>query len=81
MLLIATLVVRSQRRRVLHGEAGMIGAVGEARGRIDPEGSVLVRGEYWTAESDEAVEPGEHVEVVGVQGLRLRVRRTAKKMR
>ena len=45
------------------------------RGRLAPEGTVLVRGEYWTAESDETVNDGERVQVTGVDGLRLRVRR------
>ena len=39
--------------------------VGVARQRLDPRGTVLVRGEYWTATSEEPVEPGEPVEVVG----------------
>jgi len=36
---------------------------------------VVVRGEYWTAESDEIVDAGERVEVTAMDGLRLRVRR------
>jgi membrane-bound serine protease (ClpP class) len=48
-----------------------------ARERLAPSGTVLVRGEYWTAESDVPVEPGERVEVTGVDGLVLRVRRAA----
>ncbi|HZP43453.1 MAG TPA: nodulation protein NfeD [Candidatus Binatia bacterium] len=74
MLLIAFLVFRSQRRRVLLGAEGMIGTVGVARQPLRPAGTVLVHGEYWTAESDEAVNAGEKVEVTGVEGLRLRVR-------
>jgi membrane-bound serine protease (ClpP class) len=75
MLVVATLVARSQRARVSQGREGMLGAVGVARGRLDPAGLVVVRGEYWTAESDEIVNAGERVEVTGVDGLRLRVRR------
>jgi len=37
-------------------------------------GTVVVHGEYWAAEADEAVEPGASIEVTGVDGLRLRVR-------
>jgi membrane-bound serine protease (ClpP class) len=57
------------------GVEGMIGAVGMARDRLAPEGTVLVHGEYWTAETDEAIDAGTPVEVTGVEGLRLRVRR------
>ncbi len=75
MLVVATLVARSQRARASLGAEGMVGAVGVARGRLAPVGPVLLRGEYWTAESDEIVDAGERVEVTAVDGLRLRVRR------
>jgi membrane-bound serine protease (ClpP class) len=76
MLVIATLVARSQWRRPAMGAEGMIGAVGVVKRRLAPEGTVLVHGEYWTAESGgEAVDEGERVQVTAVDGLRLRVRR------
>jgi membrane-bound serine protease (ClpP class) len=75
-LVIGTLVYRSQRRRVTGGREGMLGAVGVARQRLDPQGVVLVRGEYWTAISDVPAEAGESVEVVAIDGLTLRVRPT-----
>jgi len=75
MLVVATLVARSQRARPSQGAEGMVGAIGVARGRLAPAGPVLIRGEYWVAESDEVVDAGERVEVTAVDGLRLRVRR------
>jgi membrane-bound serine protease (ClpP class) len=77
MLGLAVLVYRSQSARPTHGTGGMVGERGVARERLAPSGTVLVRGEYWTAESDVPVEPGERVEVTGVDGLVLRVRRAA----
>jgi membrane-bound serine protease (ClpP class) len=74
ILVVGTLVFRSQRARAAGGAEGMVGAVGVARGRLSPVGTVLVRGEYWSAESEQAVDDGEQVEVTGVMGLRLRVR-------
>jgi membrane-bound serine protease (ClpP class) len=76
-LVVGTLVMRSQRRRPGGGREGMLGSVGLARERLDPDGMVLVRGEYWTATSETPVDRGESVEVVGIDGLRLRVRPTA----
>ncbi len=76
-LVVGTLVWRSQRRRPTGGREGMLGTVGVARQRLDPQGTVLVRGEYWTATSDETVQPGESVEITGIEGLRLRVRPVA----
>jgi membrane-bound serine protease (ClpP class) len=75
MLVVGALVLRAQRAPAALGIEGMVGAVGVARGRLAPAGPVLVHGEYWTAESDEVVDAGEPVEVTGVDGLRLRVRR------
>ena len=53
----------------------MLGRRGVAKGPLHPSGTVLVRGEYWTAESDEEIEAGERVEVTSIDGLKLRVRR------
>jgi membrane-bound serine protease (ClpP class) len=75
-LVVGTLVWRSQRRRPTGGREGMLGKIGVARQRLDPDGTVLVRGEYWSATSDEPVQQGESVEITGIEGLRLRVRPT-----
>jgi membrane-bound serine protease (ClpP class) len=72
------LVIRTQRRRSSVGAEGMIGERGEVR-RVRTTGKVkvFVRGEYWDGDSDEALEVGDVVEVAAVNGLRLRVRRSA----
>jgi membrane-bound serine protease (ClpP class) len=70
-------VGRSLGRRQTAGVGEMLGMRGRAESALNPEGRVYVRGEYWTARSDEPVAAGERVEVVGVEGLRLRVRRAA----
>jgi len=75
MLVLATLIVRAQRARVAYGPEAMVGQVGIAKNRLAGEGTVLVRGEYWTADSEEEVEAGERVQVTAVDGLRLHVRR------
>lgn len=75
MLGLATLVARTQWRRPLTGAEGLIGEVGVVKRRLAPAGTVLVHGEYWSAESDEVVDEGDRVEVTQVDGLRLRVRR------
>jgi membrane-bound serine protease (ClpP class) len=75
LVLVATLVVRGQRRPVAVGAEAMVGEIGRAQERLAPSGTVVVHGEYWTADSDEPVDAGERVRVTAVQGLRLRVRR------
>jgi membrane-bound serine protease (ClpP class) len=68
---------RTLRRPQTAGVAELIGLVGRTATPLAPEGRVFVRGEYWTARSDERIEPDEAVEITAVEGLKLRVRRAA----
>lgn len=70
-------VGRSMRRRSVAGVGEMLGMIGRAQSALAPEGNVFVRGENWSARADEPIRAGERVEVVAVEGLRLRVRRAA----
>lgn len=68
--------LRAQRPRPVTGKEGLLGREGIAKTCLDPEGSVLVAGERWRAVTEDGpVEPGERVEVLQVDGFRLRVRR------
>jgi len=53
----------------------MVGLVGRSTTALAPEGTVFVRGEYWTALADEEISAGDPIEVIAVAGMRLRVRR------
>jgi membrane-bound serine protease (ClpP class) len=66
-------IVQVRRRPVAVGAQTMVGARGVVRG----EAHVAVRGELWHARSEdgEPLEPGEEVEVLGLEGLALVVRR------
>ncbi|MDQ7006859.1 MAG: nodulation protein NfeD [Acidobacteriota bacterium] len=66
-------VIAAQRSPVDTGREGMLGLVGEARTELAPQGTVWVRGEYWTARSGRPVAVGGKVRVTGVEGLTLRV--------
>jgi membrane-bound serine protease (ClpP class) len=77
MLFVGTLAVRTWRQRPTSGQEGLIGEVGEVRVRLAPRGKVWLHGEYWNAESDEELEVGQKVRVVGVNHLMLRVRKAA----
>ena len=68
-----TIALRARRSKVVTGLQGMIGAVGEARTDIDPEGKVFVQGELWNAHARSRVGLGEHVVVRKVEGLDLEV--------
>ena len=77
-ILAITLAVRAQFRKAVTGEEGMIGRTGEARSRIAPSGKVFIFGEYWDAESNEVIEEGEKVRVVGLEGMKIKVSREVK---
>ena len=68
------MVVRAHRRQVTTGAEGLVHEVGVARTELAPAGRVFVHGEIWRALSEAPVSPGAEVEVVAVEGLRLRVR-------
>jgi membrane-bound serine protease (ClpP class) len=68
-----SIALRARRNKVVTGEQGLIGAIGEARTDIDPEGKVFVLGELWNAHAPSRVGMGDHVVVRKVQGLELEV--------
>lgn len=75
MLLLSYLVVKSQGQKPTLGVEGLVGEIGEVRTALDPNGKIFVHGEYWNAEGDGEIPVGERVEVVRVEGMRLKVRR------
>jgi membrane-bound serine protease (ClpP class) len=77
MLLLGYLVFKSQRRKPTLGQEGMIGEIGEVRVKLSPTGKVFVHGEYWNAEGDGEIAVGEKVEVVGCEGMCLKVKRVS----
>jgi membrane-bound serine protease (ClpP class) len=73
--------LRAQRRPVITGQESLRGQTGIARTDIDPLGQVQAGSELWTAElatGSGKIQKGEVVEVVEVDGLRLRVRKSTK---
>ena len=75
-LFLVSLVVRARRSKVMTGASGMIDEVGVAQSALEPEGQVLVRGEYWDAVSSARIEPGAHVKVRAVKDMKLYVEPT-----
>lgn len=68
-----TVAVQS-RDRIASTQRGLVGLVGETRGRLDPEGAVHVKGTLWRARSENGpIPPGTKVRVRGVDGLVLQV--------
>jgi len=65
-----------QRRPPQTGLSSLVGAVGDARTRLDPDGRVFVHGEYWAARSaEDSIPAGTAVTVLRVDGRTLIVGR------
>ena len=74
---VISLAVKAYRRKPQTGDQGILREVGRCPQKIAPghPGKVFVHGEIWNASSDENCEPGEMVEVVGLEHLLLKVKR------
>jgi len=70
------LAVKAQMRKPATGTEGMVGERGNAVTPIHEDGKVFMKGDYWNAYSSEMIEEGEKVEVIGMKGLTLEVKRT-----
>jgi len=77
VLAVSYLVFRSQKAKPALGMEGLIGEIGEVRGKLMPSGKVFVHGEHWNARADSEIDVGEKVEVVGYEGMSLKVRRSS----
>jgi membrane-bound serine protease (ClpP class) len=70
----ALTVAIQSRDRIVGTQRGLIGLVGEARGRLAPDGPVFVKGSLWRGRTNgDPIEAGSPIRVRGVDGLILRV--------
>ena len=74
---VIALAWRAQRRKTTTGSEGLVGERGKAVTALAPHGKVSVHGEYWEAESGEAIVAGAPVIVERVDGMVLRVRKAS----
>lgn len=75
-----TMGIRALYRPSVTGESAMVGRLGVARTGLAPEGQVMIDGELWRAVSqDGAVAAGEAVRVAAIDGLTLKVTRSAQR--
>lgn len=71
---VALAVVAAWARRPVTGREGMLGQEGIAISPIARQGQASIRGEIWSVNSDEEIQPGQAVVVVEVRGIYLRVK-------
>ncbi|MEJ2542661.1 MAG: nodulation protein NfeD [Calditrichaceae bacterium] len=58
------MAVRTHRKKPTTGQQGMVGEVGEVYKKLDPNGTVIIHGEYWKAFSDSNINKGQTVKVI-----------------
>ncbi len=76
-IIVAGLVVKSQRSKSRTGAEGLVGEIGVVKQKISPNGKVFVHGELWNAVSDVPIHVGTKVRVVNVENLVLTVKPAA----
>jgi membrane-bound serine protease (ClpP class) len=70
----ALTVAIQSRDRIVKTQRGLIGLIGEARGRLAPEGPVYVKGTMWRGRTaGEPIQQGAMIRVRGIDGLVLKV--------
>jgi len=68
-------VIKGTTEKPISGREAIEGEIGVARTDLDPEGRVLVHGEWWNARANETIPEGTKIKVVAVENMRVRVER------
>jgi membrane-bound serine protease (ClpP class) len=70
-----TKAIKARLTKPTTGMEGLIGETGIVSTPIALEGKVSIHGEFWNAVSDQKIEAGEKVQVMGVRNLKLKVKK------
>jgi membrane-bound serine protease (ClpP class) len=70
-----TKAVKARLTKPTTGMEGLVGEVGIASTTIAPEGKISIHGEFWNVISNQTVEKGEKVQVIGSANLKLKVKK------
>lgn len=74
-LFVLSMLLRARQQKIVSGLEAMIGGTGVALQAFDRCGHVRAFSENWKAESDVPIEEGEEVEIAGIEGLTLKVKK------
>jgi len=75
-IFVVAAALKAQLAKPTTGSEGIVGEIGVATTRLDPEGKVFVHGELWNAYSDNVIEPEDKIRVLKTEGLMLKVEKT-----
>jgi membrane-bound serine protease (ClpP class) len=71
MLVTALLFARSRRSAIVSGPEEMIGSTGTVLDWSENTGNIRVHGEIWRAQAEAPLAPGDHIDVIKMDGLTL----------
>ncbi|HQO04373.1 MAG TPA: nodulation protein NfeD [Spirochaetota bacterium] len=75
VFIVVRAVIKVHQNKVVTGSEGMLGDIGSAIDDFDGTGKVSVHGEIWNARSDENIRKHDSVEVTGITGMILHVKK------
>jgi membrane-bound serine protease (ClpP class) len=70
-----TKAIKARLSKPTTGMEGLVGETGIATTPLNLEGKVSIHGEFWNSISDQNIEGGEKVQVIGVKNLKLKVKK------
>ncbi|MGA2314856.1 MAG: nodulation protein NfeD [Thermodesulfobacteriota bacterium] len=70
-----TKAINARLQKPTTGMEGLVGETGIATTSISPEGKISIHGEFWNVMSDQPIEEGGKVQVIGVKNLKLKVKK------
>jgi membrane-bound serine protease (ClpP class) len=73
-LWVMSMFIRMRKKKYVSGAEEMIGAQGEALEDFDKSGRIRVHSELWTGVADKPVSKGQRVEVLSMDGLKLKIK-------
>ena len=74
-VVVAGLAFKAHRSRPIGGSEGLIGKIGTVENTLEPEGFIFIHGELWRARASDIIEKGQKVQVIGMDGLLLKVKK------
>jgi len=77
--IVLMLIIKSHRKRQIMGTQSLVGAKGVAETEVYESGVINVGGEEWQAYSDDKIEARDIVEVMEVNGMKLKVKKIPRK--
>lgn len=70
-----TMAVKARLQKPTTGTDGLVGETGTTATPLTLDGKISVHGEFWNAVSDQPVGKGEKVQVIGIDNLKLKVKK------